>query len=298
MNFKIRLKAALQAFREPGIVQNPLSQKIVARSDAEPGVVFDNRLLAGKNVLITGAGQNIGRSIALEMAKQGANIYFAEIDSERCKSLEQELKEYNIKYKGFVIDVSIPESIDRWCELLVKDEIVIDILANNVGIHDRTTEITKLDLENFKNVFNTNVFCPLYLTKRISQKMLDRKIQGSILFITSIHQETIRRVMGYSASKAALGMLVKELAIDLAKHKIRVNGIAPGWVSEDKEGNTFTHQYTPLYNSSINPRYIGRAAVYLASDYFSRFTTGTVIKIDAGLSLYNYLVELDRVRRS
>jgi NAD(P)-dependent dehydrogenase (short-subunit alcohol dehydrogenase family) len=86
-------------------------------------------------------------------------------------------------------------------------------------------------------------------------------------------------------------MIIKELALDLAPYHIRVNGIAPGYIDEDKNGNPITHKYTPLYKSSINPRYIGRAAVYLSSDFFSRFTTGTVLKIDAGLSLYNHLID-------
>jgi len=66
---------------------------------------------------------------------------------------------------------------------------------------------------------------------------------------------------------------------------------SPGYVEEDEKGQTVSHRYTPLHNSSINPCYIGRAVVYLSSDYFSKFTTGTVIKIDAGLSLYNHLVD-------
>jgi NAD(P)-dependent dehydrogenase (short-subunit alcohol dehydrogenase family) len=84
-------------------------------------------------------------------------------------------------------------------------------------------------------------------------------------------------------------MLVKELAMEYAQYKIRVNGIAPGWTAEDDSGNPLYHESTPLYKSSVNPRFIGRAAVYLASDYFSKFTTGSIIKIDAGLSLQNYL---------
>jgi NAD(P)-dependent dehydrogenase (short-subunit alcohol dehydrogenase family) len=84
-------------------------------------------------------------------------------------------------------------------------------------------------------------------------------------------------------------MVIKELAVDLAPHHIRVNGIAPGWVIEDEDGNPLAHKNTPLYQTSINPGYIGRTAVYLAAEYFSRFTTGTVITIDGGLSIHSYL---------
>jgi hypothetical protein len=82
-----------------------------------------------------------------------------------------------------------------------------------------------------------------------------------------------------------------------------VNGIAPGWTAEDERGYPLYHRLTSLYQSSINPRYIGRAAIYLASNYFSRFTTGTVIKIDAGLSLHSYMslmqkgIEFDKEKR-
>lgn len=250
-----------------------------------------NYSLAGKNLLITGAGRNIGRSIAIEMAKQGANIFFTEIDKERCSQLEQELKEYPIISKGFLSDISRSEDIDFLYGSLLRDRLKIDILVNNVGLEFETTTIIKLNLGELRKVFDTNVFGPVYLTKVISQMMIDNHIHGSIIFITSIHQWTVRRSQTYSSSKAALGMIIKELALDLAPYKIRVNGIAPGYVEEDEEGRPVRHRYTPLCNSSINPCYIGRAVVYLSSDYFSKFTTGTVIKIDAGLSLYNHLFD-------
>jgi NAD(P)-dependent dehydrogenase (short-subunit alcohol dehydrogenase family) len=122
--------------------------------------------------------------------------------------------------------------------------------------------------------------------------MIEAGIQGSITFISSIHQWVVMRDAAYSSSKAALGMLIKELAISLAPHKIRVNGIAPGYVAENEQGESISDRYAPLYKSSIGPCYIGRAAVYLASEYFSKFTTGTVLKIDAGLSLYNHMVDI------
>jgi NAD(P)-dependent dehydrogenase (short-subunit alcohol dehydrogenase family) len=251
---------------------------------------MDN-LLSGKNVLITGAGRNIGKSIAIEMAKEGANIFFTDIDKERCAQLKQELNGYPVVSKGFISDVSRAEDVDSLCNSLLQDRIKIDILVNNVGIHFGGRTIKDLDLKEWNRVFDTNVFGPMYLTKRISKTMIDNHISGSIIFITSIHQWTIRRFLSYSASKATLGMIVKELALELAPYAIRVNGIAPGYIDEDKNGNPIPHKYTPLHKSSINPCYIGRAAVYLSSDFFSRFTTGTVLKIDAGLSLYNHLVD-------
>jgi NAD(P)-dependent dehydrogenase (short-subunit alcohol dehydrogenase family) len=249
-------------------------------------------LLQGKNVLLTGAGRNIGRNIAIEMGKEGAHIYFTEIDPKQMAALGEELASVGSVSKGFHLDVAESKDTDLLCDWLVDNGISIDILVNNVGMEVEEAFTTSFSLEEWHRVFDTNVLGPAYLTKRVSQMMIDRHIHGSILFVTSIHQWVIRRIPSYSASKAALGMIIKELAVELAPYKIRVNGIAPGYVKEGADGIPVEHEYTPLHGSSINPCYIGRAAVYLSSDYFSKFTTGTVLKIDAGLSLYNHLVDI------
>jgi NAD(P)-dependent dehydrogenase (short-subunit alcohol dehydrogenase family) len=288
MNFKKRLKTALKI-----LIQMP-SQAIEKapqfNQEPVPSLVMDNKLLFGKNVLITGAGRNIGKSIAHEMGKQGANIFFTDIDAQRVGELDKELVSYKIRSKGFISDVSETKNIDALCALLKKDDIKIDILVNNVGIElKRAKEIQNLDLQEWHKTFQTNILGPVYLTKLISQMMIRRNTTGSIIFLTSIHDSVIRLIPSYSASKAALAMIIRELAFELAPHSIRVNGIAPGWVAEDEEGNTYNHKTVPLYSSSINPHYIGRTAVYLASDYFSKFTTGSIIKIDAGSTLHNFV---------
>lgn len=288
-NIKTRFKAASKAFLNPAPILNPT----VFVKTVEPSIVLDNQLLAGKNVLISGGAKNIGRSIAIEMAKQGANIFFTDILEEGCLNLEKELNTYPVKVKGFLSDISKPEDSDSLLAILSENEIIIDILINNVGIQFETIGINNLDLEEWQKTFQTNIFGPLYLTKLISQMMVANSISSSIIFITSIHQEIIARWPSYSSSKAALGMIIKELAVDLAPYGIRVNGIAPGWVEEDEQGNPYRQEHTLLYESSINPCYIGRAAVYLASDYFSKFTTGTVLKIDGGSTLYNHRVARD-----
>lgn len=275
----------------PRTISAPIHDPDFSSTQSQEAWPVTGKLLEGKNVLLTGAGRNIGRSIAVEMAKQGANIFFAEIDEEGRARLERELNGYDTVSKGFLTDVSSRDDVDELYRSLLHDHINIDILVNNVGL-DYNNEKRAPSLEEWNKVFKTNVFGPMYLTDLISQMMIDNRIPGSVIFITSIHQWVIRRHVSYSSSKAALGMIIKELAVTLAPHRIRVNGIAPGHVEEDSEERPVRSRYTPLRGSSINPRYIGRAALYLASDYFSKFTTGTVLKLDAGLSLYNYLVEL------
>lgn len=286
MEWKSRLKGALNALRGR-LPSEP--QLILPIQAPEPTVVMDNKLLSGKTVLVTGAGRNIGRSIAIEMAKQGANIFFTDLEQNRCWDLEQILGKFPITAKGFVSDISSTEDIDKLCDSLTQNEIQIDVLVNNTGIQLNGESIQTFDLVMSRQILNTNVLGPLYLTHQIVQSFKQNHVNGSILFITSIHQDTISRMASYSASKAALGMLIKELALELAPYGIRVNGIAPGAVREDELANPFHFRHAPLHQSTINPCYIGRAAVYLTSDYFSKFTTGAVLKIDAGLSLHSYM---------
>lgn len=250
----------------------------------ESELVANNQLLCGKNAFITGAGQNIGRSIALEMAKQGANIYFLDIDQDKCKQLESKLSNYSVKYLGFTANITNKADIDAIITFLNKEDIVIDILVNNIGIEFKNFNMNEFSLGKWYEIYNTNVFFPLYLTDLISKMMIEKTTKGVIIFITSIHQWLIHRNPSYSSSKAAIGMIIKEMAIELAEFGIRVNGIAPSWVKEDDQGYPLYWKYGQLEKTSIPPKYIGRAAVYLASDYFSRYTTGTVLQIDNGVT--------------
>lgn len=255
-----------------------------------PSTTYDNKLLADKNVLVTGAGPMIGSAIALEMAKQGANIYFTDIIEKRCANLESKLDSLEVKFKGFISDISVKEDNDKIVNYLTENNINIDILVNNVGVNRELEQggIKNFDLETCKEIFDVNIIGPLHLTKLISQKMSENKTSGNIIFLTSVHQEIIGLWPIYSATKSGLQMIVKELAAELAVNKIRVNGIAPGWVKTNDEGNTVYAEKLILHNTSIEPAYIGRSAVYLASEYFSKHTTGTIIKIDSGQTLLPY----------
>jgi NAD(P)-dependent dehydrogenase (short-subunit alcohol dehydrogenase family) len=261
--------------------------------DTEPQSQTANHrfgLLSNKNVLITGGGRNIGRAIALEMAGQGANIYFTDIVGERLTKVEEEVGRFAVKTKGFLSDVSDEGQCNALVGRLAECRISIDVLVNNVGIKYMNERFIGSKMSDWTRTYETNLFGPIYLTNLMTQAMVRDNLAGSIIFITSIHEKTIVRWPSYSSSKAALGMVIKELAVELAQYGIRVNGIAPGAVEDESEKHRWPHVYTPLRQKPVDARYIGRAVVYLSSDYFSKQTTGTVITVDSGLSLYNYRV--------
>lgn len=285
-----RIKAGIKAFRKPSLIQTELDKKLKPIIKKELKISIENKLLINKNILITGAGKNIGRAIAITMAEQGANIYFTDINNHYISNLEQELSMKNIKFKGFIADINNLEQTDNIINYFHVNKIKIDVLVNNVGIQSQKNGILAITHEERTKTFKTNVISPLYLTEKITQHMIENDIEGSIIFLSSIHQSMPMRIPSYSASKAAIKAIIRELAIDLSGYKIRVNGIAPGWVIEDESGNSLKHEYSLLHKKTIPPDYIARAAVYLASDYFSYFTTGSILKIDAGLSLFNHRV--------
>jgi len=260
----------------------------VAVAEAPEG--YDLRkLLVSTHGLVTGAAGNIGASIARELVAHGARVFCTDID-ESVTQLGNELARTGAESAALRIDISDPQQVDDLVAHLDEHGVEINLLVNNVGIgfHRGEAEERSVD-ETFRRVFDTNLFGPLRLTRAVADRMISRQVRGTIIFISSIHQWTIHGRSAYSASKAAIGMVVNELALELGRYGVRVNAIAPGWVALDDSGTPLTHNPTPLHRSSIPPQLIGRAVVHLAADYFSSHTTGEVTKIDGGLSLVNYL---------
>ena len=246
-------------------------------------------LLAGKNVLISGAGPNIGKSLAVEMGRQGAYVFFSDLHEAWVLGLENQLQLQGISSKGLTCDIRKTEDVDALCTFFDQNDIHIDVVVHNAALEFKNTiSLMDFNLEEWVQTYATNVFGPMYLTKCIVERMRRQGNPASIIFITSIQQFNPSGRTSYSSSKAALGMIVKELAVELAAFRIRVNGIAPGPVKVDGEGKPKPNRFMSLYKTSIPPEFIGRTAVFLASDYYSYCTTGTVLTVDGGTSLYNH----------
>ena len=277
-----RLRGRALGSRRPAVRSIPV--------DAPPAGL--ERLLAGQHVLVTGAGRNIGRAIVLEALASGARVTFTDKQPDRCAALETDLRDHAGLAKSVVSDVSnlddnlrLVAALDEWGQR-------VTVLVNNVGTQPEVSSLLDFDPAKFRSVLETDVVGPLHLTRQVVDRMVKHGIPGAIVFILSIHADAVRRAPAYSAGKAALKMLVRELAVDLAPHAIRVNGIAPGWIWEEE----VVQPHTPLYGTVVPPKYVGRAACFLASDYFSRHTTGSVVTVDGGLSLFNHIVAAERPR--
>lgn len=217
------------------------------------------KFLLNKTAIITGAATGIGKAIAQEFENKGATVIVADLKT------GFDLSNY------LDSDKLLKESLDRYKK--------IDILVNNVGI-GTSKKIFSVNSTEFEKVFATNVFGPFYLTKKITTVMKKQK-KGNIIFLTSIHRNIPLGDIAYSSSKAAISLMVKEFALELAKDNIRVNGIAPGAIRSGIEKKLTR---VPLGGLRGESKDIAKLATFLVSED-AKYITGEIITIDGGLSL-------------
>jgi len=183
--------------------------------------------LTGKTALITGAARGIGRVFAESYIREGARVAIADIDAERCQATASELGEAAF---AVTMDVTNPESIENGVKSAISHMGHIDILINNAAIFTAApiVEITRAD---FVRTFDINVSGTLFTMQAVARHMIERGKGGKIINMAS---QAGRRgealVAVYCASKAAVISLTQSAGLDLIRHGINVNAIAPGVV--------------------------------------------------------------------
>lgn len=242
--------------------------------------------LSGKIALITGASRGIGRGIAVEMAKQGAQVVinYSKDDEGANKTLE-EIKKMN----GYAILVKEDIGTFNGCKNMVEEVIKtlgrIDILVNNAGISSIGLFMDSQE-DDIDKMVNINLLGAMYLTRNVIEYMIPRKC-GTIINISSIWGEVGASCeVLYSATKGGVNLFTKALAKELAPSNIRVNAIAPGVINtqmnecfSEEEKNSLADDI-PIGRFG-EPTEIGKIAVFLSSDD-SSYITGQIIKADGG----------------
>jgi 3-oxoacyl-[acyl-carrier protein] reductase len=252
--------------------------------------------LRGRRAVVTGAARGIGEAIAKWLIMAGAEVTVVDRDedglkrafrTDPCQILEGDLG---------------ADDVTRLAEDLTRRGPV-DLIVNNVGI---TTGHGFLDIGplEFEEVLRTNLRGPWFLTRWLvdaliaaRQREIDprRQRHGSIVFISSLHDQFVAGQAHYSASKAAIAMLTREAAKELAKYQIRVNAISPGWIRTAEDTTTLeqVEKYTrlrpriPLGVAGV-PAHVARVAIFLLSDAWSGYITGQNVVVDGGLSLHSW----------
>jgi 3-oxoacyl-[acyl-carrier protein] reductase len=244
-------------------------------------------LVEGKVVLITGASRGIGKSIAEEFAKNGANVAFTYLSSiEKGQALEKELAAFGTKIKGYRSDASNYQEAEDLITSVLADFGNIDVLINNAGI-TKDTLLMRMSEEQWDDVLRINLKSVFNLTKACTKPMMKAKA-GSIINISSVVG-----LMGnagqanYAASKAGMIGFSKSIAKELGSRNIRTNVIAPGFI-ETEMTEELNEEQLKAWLSNIPLKKAGKgndianACMFLASD-LSSYITGQVLVVDGGM---------------
>ena len=244
-------------------------------------------LLKDKNIIITGATRGIGKGIAIEFAKQGANIAFTYSRSvDEAKDLEIELSKYGVKAKSFQSDASSFDDAHELIESILLDFNTIDVLVNNAGI-TKDNLLMRMQESDFDIVINVNLKSVFNMTKAVQKTMLKQR-SGSIINMSSV--VGVKGNAGqtnYAASKAGIIGFSKSVALELGSRNIRCNVVAPGFIETEmtaKLNEDTVNEWRkgiPLKRGGT-PQDIANTCTWLASD-LSSYVTGQVINVDGGM---------------
>jgi len=243
--------------------------------------------LDGKIALITGSSRGIGRGIALEMAREGADIAVNyRRDQAAAAATARDIEALGRSAISLHADVSDWPAVQQMVHDILQHFGRIDIVVANSGIASRVVPLWDLEINHWHKVINTNLHGVFYTCRATVGHLVERK-SGNVILISSIGADTCGPMGApYYVAKAGVNALTKSLAKECAPSGVRVNCIAPGLVASDM-GERMMKFYGDALISGIplgragQPADIGKAAVYLASDDAS-FVTGKILRVDGG----------------
>lgn len=249
--------------------------------------------LDGRVAVITGGGQGIGWAIAQAMAGAGALVVIAEINPGTGEQAAARLRDAGYEARYVSLDVRRPQQVRQVARFVQEQLHRIDILVNNAGIVYNTPALDTPD-EQWLDVIDVNLNGVFWCAREFGRIMVAQS-GGAIVNMASMSGLIVNKPqpqVAYNASKAAVIMITKSLAAEWARHGVRVNAIAPGYIATEltKRGMSIEAwrstwmEMTPMGRPG-EPADVASAAVYLASDAAS-YVTGAVLSVDGGYTVW------------
>ena len=243
---------------------------------------------AHEAALVTGAGNGIGRAIALALVGEGVKTLFADISEERVAAAIKAASQPELAVP-FVGDLAKPDMREA---LLAHAQAKVGRITHFVHSASpprrEVDHILAVSDETWRQMHAVNIDAGFHLARELAKKLIAAKAPGSFLFLTSLHAGTPRNLPHYSSAKAAMAMLVKELAKSLGQHSIRVNALVPGAIAAGGfVANPALAKHIPLGRLG-EANDLAPMALAVLSNKVSGYVTGAAITVDGGLALTNW----------
>lgn len=249
------------------------------------------RALRGTKALVTGASRGIGRGIALELAKAGADVGInyrshPEEAEEVCRLCRKE----GVQAIPLQADLAVQQEAEQLVDDAAEQLGDLNILVSNAAYSDREL-FYQANLDGFRQTIDVSMWGAFYLVRKAALRMIDADRGGNIVVVSSPHAHlAIPGAMAYNMAKAAIDQMARTAAVELAEYGIRVNIVHPGWTDTPGERKFFTEETLEAKGAELplgrlgHPDEIGRGVVFLCNPE-NAYITGSTVTIDGGIQL-------------